>query len=143
MGARPAEKKKGADKGIDGRIFFHDEPKHAAKTKQIILSVKAGKVTVSHLRDLRGVVDREKAAIGVLISMEKPTKPMIKEAASGGFYKSPWNNQDYPKIQILTVAELLEGKGIMAPMVQDVRVHTIKRAPKAKGKKQKHPKLFE
>jgi hypothetical protein len=65
VGARPAEQKKVADKGIDGRLYFHDDK--SGKTKQISLSVKAGGVAVSHLRDLRGVLDREGAAIGVLI----------------------------------------------------------------------------
>ncbi len=57
VGARLADQKKGADRGIDGRIFFHDEPA-GGKTKQIIISVKAGACAVSHLRDLRGVVER-------------------------------------------------------------------------------------
>ena len=58
----------------------------AAKTKQIIFSVKAGKVTVSHIRDLVGVISREKAQIGAFLSLEPPTSPMRKEAASAGFY---------------------------------------------------------
>ena len=105
VNARPTEQKKGADKGIDGRIFFHDEPP-GGKTKQIILSVKAGKLHAPYVRDLRGVVEREKAAIGVLISMEEPTKPMRKEAASAGFYESNWNpgkTTEHSKIQIITV----------------------------------------
>ena len=133
VNARPVEQKKGADKGIDGRILFHDEHT-AGQTKQIILSVKGGHLQAGYVRDLRGVIEREKAAIGVLIAMEEPTNPMRKEAASAGFYKSPFNNQDYPKLQILTVEELLNGKGIDAPMVKDTRVQTIKRAPKAKAK---------
>lgn len=132
VGARPVEQKKGADKGIDGRLYFHDEPDSSnAKTKQIILSVKAGHVTVSHVRDLRGVVEREKAAIGVLISIEKPTKPMRAEAASGGFYKSPWQKEPYPRLQILTIEELLNGKRIDCPPLGQVNV-TFKKAPKAK-----------
>ena len=59
---------------------------------------------------------------------------MRKEAASAGFYKSPYNNQDYPRLQILTVEELLEGKGINAPLVKDTRVQTIKRAPRVRGR---------
>lgn len=113
VGARPMEQKKGADKGIDGRLYFHDEAK--GKTKQVIISVKAGGVTVSQLRDLRGVVDREQAEIGVLISMEEPTGPMKKEAASAGFYHSPGWGTSHPKLQLLTVAELLDGKGIDYP----------------------------
>ncbi len=88
VGARPVEQKKGADKGIDGRIYFHEGDNR--QTKQIIFSVKAGKLHATHVRDLRGVVDREKAAIGVLIAMDEPTKPMRTEAASAGFYTSPW-----------------------------------------------------
>ena len=80
VGARPVEQKKGADQGIDGRIYFHDEGKNG-KTKQIILSVKAGHLTPSYVRDLRGVVEREKAQIGVLISLHEPTQPMRTEAA--------------------------------------------------------------
>lgn len=110
IGARPAEGKKGADKGIDGRVFFFDG---GAKPKQLIVSVKAGKVQVSHVRDLVGVLDREKAQIGVLISLNEPTKPMREEAASAGFYKSAYST--HPRVQLLTVAELLEGKRIDMP----------------------------
>jgi site-specific DNA-methyltransferase (adenine-specific) len=130
VGARPVEQKKGADKGIDGRLYFHDESDSSkTKTKQIIFSVKAGHVTVSHVRDLRGVLDREKAQIGVLITMEEPTKPMRAEAASAGFYKSPWDK--HPVLQILTIEELLNGKRIDCPPLGQVNV-TFKKAPKAK-----------
>ena len=114
VGARPVEQKKGADKGIDGRIYFHDEPR-GGKTKQVILSVKAGKASVPHVRDLRGVIEREKAAIGVLISLQKPTKPMRGEAASAGFYDSERTGKKYSKIQLLTVEALLAGSGIDMP----------------------------
>lgn len=132
VGARPVEKKKGADKGIDGRLYFHDEPDNSkAKTKQIIISVKSGeKVTVSQLRDLRGVIDREDAEMGVLISMAKPTRDMRKEAASAGFYKSAWGK--HPRLQLLTIEELLGGKGINYPPSEQVNV-TLKKAPKAKS----------
>lgn len=126
VGARPVEGKKGADKGIDGRIYFHEGD--IAKTKQIILSVKAGHVTVSHLRDLLGVLDREKAEIGVLLCMEEPTAPMRKECASAGFYTSPWGK--HARLQTLTVEDLLTGKTIDRPPAQTSV--TFKRAPKAK-----------
>lgn len=128
VGARPVDQKKGADHGIDGRLYFHDEAK-GRKTKQIILQVKAGHTSVAHVRDLRGVIEREKAEIGVLICMEKSTRPMIKEATGAGFYDSPWGH--HPRLQILNVAELLEGKGIDYPPSQQVDV-TFKKAPKAK-----------
>ena len=113
VGARPVEGKKGADKGIDGRLYFHDEGA-GGKTKQVILSVKAGHTNVTHLRDLRGVLDREGAEIGVLLTMEDPTKPMRTEAASAGFYDSGWGSR-HPRLQLLTVAELLDGRGIDMP----------------------------
>lgn len=132
VGARPVEQKKGADKGIDGRLYFHDEGA-TGKTKQAIFSVKAGHVTVSQVRDLRGVLDREKAEIGVLISMEESTKPMRTEAASAGFYRSPFTGKDHPRLQLLTVGELLAGKAVDMPPIQQTST-TFKKAPKAKPK---------
>ncbi len=137
-GARPAEQKKGADKGIDGRLYFHDEGS-GGKTKQIIFSVKAGKTGASHVRDLVGVLDREKAAIGVLISMQEPTRDMRKEAAAAGFYTSPWGTS-HPRVQLLRIAELLAGKRVDYPPTQ-ANV-TLKRAPKADRPESKQPKLF-
>ena len=128
VGARPVEQKKGADKGIDGRLYFHDEP--GGKTKQIILSVKAGHVAVSHLRDLRGVLDRENAEIGALLCMEEPTKAMRAEAAGAGFYKTPYGN--HPRLQILMVGQLLEGGRIDYPPQYAREDRTFKKAPKAK-----------
>lgn len=133
VGARPTEQKKGADRGIDGRIFFHDE-KAAGKTKQVILSVKAGKLHATYVRDLRGVIEREKAQIGVMLSFEEPTKLMRSEAASAGFYESPWGK--HPRIQLLTIAELLDGRRIDYPVPHSSNV-TFKRAPKAE-KQQTH-----
>src|SRR3990172_9338683 len=123
VGARPTEQKKGADKGIDGRLYFHDEPK---ATKQIIFSVKAGHTSVAHLRDLRGVVDREKATIGVLITLEQPSQAMRSEAASAGFYQPPFGGEkNYPRLQLLTIEELLDGKTVEFPR-ENV---TFKKAP--------------
>ncbi|MEX1258361.1 MAG: DNA methyltransferase [Gemmatimonadota bacterium] len=130
VGARPHEEKKGADRGIDGRLYFHDEGAKG-KTKQVIISVKAGKTGPAHVRDLRGVVDREGAAIGVLVSFQEPTDPMRKEAASADFYESPWGK--HARIQLLTVAELLQGKRIDMPDVRGANV-TYKRAPEAARK---------
>jgi hypothetical protein len=124
VGARPADQKKGADHGIDGRLFFHDDAE--ATTKQIVISCKAGNTNVAHVRDLRGVVEREKAALGVLLTMQEPTRPMKTEAAAGGFYLSPGWNEKYPRLQILTVGELLKGKSIYRPP----HSVTFKKAPK-------------
>ena len=138
VGARPTEQKKGADKGIDGRIYFHDEGA-GGKTKQIILSVKAGNTGVQHVRDLRGVVDREKADIGVLITMKEPTRPMRTEAASAGFYSSPGWNTKHPRLQLLTVEQLLDGKQIDYPHITGT---TFKKAPRAQQEEAETESLF-
>jgi site-specific DNA-methyltransferase (adenine-specific) len=137
VSARPTEEKKGADRGIDGRLYFHDEPR-GRKTKQIIFSVKAGHVQSAYVRDLRGVIEREEAQIGVLISMEAPTKPMLKEAAEAGFYKPPGLEDHYPRIQILTIEELLAGKRVEYPRLLEV---TFKKAPKARAAAEKKGRL--
>ena len=137
VGARPAEGKKGADQGLDGRIYFHDGD--TAKTKQIVISVKAGKLHAPYVRDLRGVVEREQAALGVLLTLNAPTKAMRTEAASAGFYASPWGQ--HPRVQILTVGELLAGKKLDAPPPRQTS-RTYKRAPKALKKAGKQPGMF-
>ena len=129
VGARPVEQKKGADKGIDGRIIFYESK--PTDLKQVILSVKAGGNIGRHfVHELRGVMEREGAEIAVLISMESPTKPMREEAASAGFYQSPWGT--HPRIQLFTVAALLDGMRIDAPPMGQVG-QTFKKAPKAVG----------
>ena len=141
VGARPVDEKKGADKGIDGRLYFHDEGP-SGKTKQIILSVKGGHLNATALRDLRGVIDREKAVMGVLISLNEATAPMRKEAASAGFYTSPWDEGKYPRLQIRTVEELLAGKSVDYPAKMQTNV-THKKAPKAKGETAQLPLVAE
>ena len=137
VGARPADGKKGADKGIDGRIYFHDGD--TGKTKQIVLSVKAGKLHAPYVRDLRGVIEREQAALGVLLTLHTPTRAMRTEAASAGFYDSPWGQ--HSRVQILTVGELLDGKKLDAPPPRQTS-RTYKRAPKALKKAVKQPRMF-
>jgi site-specific DNA-methyltransferase (adenine-specific) len=140
VGARPVEEKKGADKGIDGRIIFQgDKP---GTFESVILSVKAGHTNVAHVRDLRGVVEREKAAVGVLITMQEPTAPMKTEAATAGFYESTSWNRKYPKVQLLTVADLLGGKKVEMPPIRQVGA-TFKKAPKAEGPAPQEQSLFE
>jgi DNA modification methylase len=131
--ARPVEQKKGSDRGIDGRLYFHDDK--SGKTKQIVFSVKSGRVAVSDVRDLRGVVERESAEIGVLITLEEPTRPMRREAASGGFYDSPWGTR-HPRLQILTIHGLLAGEQLDSPRSRGNV--TFKKAPRAKPSNQVH-----
>ena len=116
IGARPAgEKKKGADKGIDGVISFIDDP--TSKPKRAIVQVKSGHVHVKDIRELKDVASKE--AMGIFITLESPTKEMSVEAVSAGYYHSPIWNKDYPRIQILTIEELLHGKAVdMPPLAQ-------------------------
>jgi site-specific DNA-methyltransferase (adenine-specific) len=79
----------------------------------VILSVKSGGVSVKDIRDLRGVVEREKAHIGVLITLREPTRPMRTEALNAGFYTSPWGR--HRRLQLLTIEDLFEAKGIDYP----------------------------
>jgi len=102
--------KKGSDKGVDGVIPFLDP-----KPGRVLVQVKSGKVKSGDIRDLVGTVEREKAAIGVFITLEDPSKEMKTEAISAGFYRSPGWLTDYPKIQILTIEDLLKGASIRMP----------------------------
>lgn len=139
VGARPVDQKKGADKGIDGRIIFMgDNPE---TFESVILSVKAGKTGAAHVRDLIGVLDREKAVIGVLISMQEATAPMKMEAATAGFFESATWGKKYPKVQLLNIAEILSGKQIEMPPIRQVNT-TFKKAPKVEEKEQEQKKLF-
>lgn len=93
--------KKGADKGIDGNIYF-------GKTSRAIVSVKAGdNVGVSMIRDLRGVIEREKSEIGIFLTLTPPTKPMIAEAAAAGQFEME-DFSPVPRIQIVTIEEALQ-----------------------------------
>ncbi len=107
INAQPYQgKKKGADTGIDGVLYFQDEKNN---TKKIIVSVKGGEhVTRTMIADLKNSVERDKAQIGIFISLVNPTAPMLKEAVSAGFYNSPIG-KSFPKIQILTISDLLTG----------------------------------
>jgi SAM-dependent methyltransferase len=107
------DNKKGADKGMDGVVYFLDGPNRS--TNKAIIQVKSGKVSSPHIRDLKGTVERDKAALGLFITLDNPTPPMVTEAVSAGFYHSEVWQKDYPKIQIRTVAELLDGTGFDLP----------------------------
>jgi hypothetical protein len=128
VGARPTEQKKGADRGVDGRLYFFDD--NSGISKQIIFSVKAGKVSSPQVRDLVGVLTNEKAEIGVFITFEKPTQPMLAAAATAGFYTSS-DGTKYPRIQILTIEQILKGTQPKYPLHRADA--TFKKAPKARA----------
>jgi site-specific DNA-methyltransferase (adenine-specific) len=85
------------------------------KPKRALVQVKSGHIKASDLRDLRGTVEREKAALGIFITLRLPSEAMKKEAAAAGFYHSPGWNQDYARIQILTISDLLAGERVRMP----------------------------
>ena len=129
--------KKGADRGIDGIInFFEQDAKGKPKARKVIVQVKSGKVGAKEIRDLNWTVEREKAAIGVFITLELPTQPMIKEALAAGYYESPMWQKPYRKLQILTIGDLLGGASVDMPSPHG----TFKQAQRVKsgdGKAQK------
>lgn len=133
FGSGPDSKtgKKGRDRGIDGAIFFIDD--HARDPKSILVQIKSGRVKSGDIRDLRGTIDRERAAMGVFVTLEDPTRDMVAEAASTGFYRSPGWNKDYPKLQIVTIEDLLSGGEIKMPPA----TITFKQAEKATPKQER------
>jgi len=115
--ARPAGDKakgkmKGADRGIDGVITFPARAPGGSgmEYRKLLVQVKGGHVKAGDIRDLRGTVEREKAAGGIFLTLEEPSKPMRRDEAESGTYTYNLTGQKYPVIQILTVQELLDGK---------------------------------
>jgi site-specific DNA-methyltransferase (adenine-specific) len=105
----PREGKKGADQGYDGYIRFADGPE--GNVEKVLVQVKSGHVGVQLIRDFRDVViTGQKAALGIFITLQEPTADMIKEVKRTDPYVSPNWGREYPKIQILTIEELLQDK---------------------------------
>ncbi len=104
--------KKGSDHGVDGAINFIEE---RGQVKRALVQVKSGHVKAGDIRDLVGTLDREGAQIGVFLTLEAPSRDMVSEAASAGFYHSDLWQRDYPRVQILTVEELLNGAEVKIP----------------------------
>ena len=137
--ARPArDRKKGADSGIDGYINFFDD--NSGKAKRIVAQVKSGNVTRNQVATLKGDMEREKAEIGLFITLKPPTGPMESEAVSAGFYTPEhYPDSHYPRIQILTIAELLAGKQVQYPRVAPEA--TFQRAPRRRRAAGTQPNL--
>ena len=108
-----AEQRRGADQGIDGIIYFVDGPRRTPQ--KVVIQVKGGRVSSPQIRDLKGVVERERAALGLFISLDDPTRDMRTEEAVGGFYHSELWQRDFPKIQLRTIGQLLAGQGFDLP----------------------------
>jgi len=97
--------KKGADKGIDGIVYFQGDKNDPEK---IIFQVKSGKVKSGDIRDLLGTMTLESASLAIFITLEEPTKDMLKTAKSAGFYQSKYMSHSCDKIQIVTIKEIIE-----------------------------------
>jgi hypothetical protein len=119
------KEKKGADRGIDGVITFTD--RHGV-LQTVLVSVKSGHVNPGMVNELRGTIEGEKAVIGLFITLEEPTKNMRMVADTAGVFHSEVWNKDYPKLQILTIRELLEeGR---KPQLPPFVMPTYQQAPK-------------
>lgn len=108
---------KGSDKGVDGWLSFKegDDP----DLKRIVISVKGGEnIGVQMVRDLIGTVEAKHATMGILVTLLEPTEPMKTTALECGFYESPVWRHHYPKIQLITIAELLAKKKPNIPPTQ-------------------------
>jgi site-specific DNA-methyltransferase (adenine-specific) len=136
--ARPlgGTEKKGADRGIDGRITFTVGGK--GEMGQALVSVKSGKVNSAMVRDLKGTIEREKAEIGIFITLTEPTREMELEATTAGVYTSPISGKDYPRMQILSIRELLEEhKRPMLPLLLMPTYQQAERIPDKKAAEQR------
>ena len=116
VGLIPAipQEKKGADRGIDGIAYFHDNPKKPSKA---VVQIKGGHVTANQIRDLLGVMTAEKAQLGFFVTLEAPTKPMKEAALSAGYYTPPSGvGRRVEALQIRTIEDLLEGRDFDFPL---------------------------
>lgn len=117
--------KKGADTGIDGIVYMRTEKN---RTDKAIVEVKGGGVSVDQIHKLKSVIEREKALVGLFVTLNPPTKPMIAEAASAGFAETQFGR--IPRIQILTIEGLLEFRE--TPRLPAIDASAFKKAPKEK-----------
>ncbi len=128
--ARPAHnQRRGADSGVDGYINFFDDNSGRART--LLVQVKSGRVGSNVIRDLRGVMEREKAEMALLITLEPPTRPMRDEADSAGFYEpEAFPGHVFPRMQIATIEDILNGRGPEIPRLGLSEAPTFSRAPR-------------
>ena len=128
-GPVPGPRRRGPDRGIDGILYFTDGPRRSAQ--KVVIQVKGGRVSSPDIRDLKGVVERENAAMGLFITLREPTRAMLTEAASGVLYHSQIWDRVYPKLQIRTIEQMLKGAGFDLPPVPSAyqaaqRIHPSK-----------------
>ncbi len=126
--ARPANsRRKGADAGVDGYINFFDDDSGKAKT--VLVQVKSGHVRRDHVATLRGDMDREKADLGLLVTLEPPTRPMEQEAIAAGVYvPSHFPDYQFSRIQLVTIEGLLNGQKPTLPYLGLAKAGTFRHA---------------
>ena len=122
--------RKGADGGIDGIIYFKPDGK---RTEKAIVEVKGGGTGVKDIGRLAQVMEREKAPLGVFITAENPTRNLEADAAAVGRFEDEWG-RTYPRLQIITLAELFQGKKPDIPFVDPSSIKRAKREDEASGK---------
>jgi site-specific DNA-methyltransferase (adenine-specific) len=120
--------RKGADTGIDGIIYFKPDGK---RTEKAIVEVKGGGTGVKDIGRLAQVMEREKAPLGVFVTAEMPTSAMIKDAAAVGRFEDEWG-RTYPRLQIITLAEMFQGKKPDIPFVDPSSIKRAKREDTAR-----------
>jgi len=134
LDGQPHKSSGGGDKGIDGFMYFNDVN---GKSHTVIISVKGGSYSVSMIRDLCHVVERDNASMGLLLALNNPTQGMISEAASAGRFHMPETERTYPRVQIFTVEDYFAGKRPDMPNVSA----TLKKAKRIKKTSEEKPKL--
>ncbi|WP_315760671.1 DNA methyltransferase [Sphingomonas sp. Y38-1Y] len=126
--------RKGPDRGVDGYIYYTRNAVGAGQTATAaaIISVKAGRnVGVAMVRDLRGVLEREKSDIGVFVCVTAPSRDMEREAAAAGIWTDPVTAEAFPRVQLFTLAELFQGRRPRVPLLD--RQTGFRRAAKDGG----------
>ncbi len=131
--ARPGNnRRRGADAGVDGYINFFDDDSGKAKT--VLVQVKSGHVQRNIIATLKGDMEREKAELGLLVTLEPPTRPMEQEAAGAGLYvPEHFPDRQYPRVQIATVEDLLSGRGPDLPRLGLADAPTFRRAARRRA----------
>lgn len=111
VGAQPYKGgRKGMDRGIDGYLHFRDADR---QSQFAVISVKGGGIKSGDVRDLKGTMEREKAALGLFLTLNEPTREMEREAAAAGLYET--GGMKVPRLQILTAAQVLDNRRPQVP----------------------------
>ncbi|HXX68134.1 MAG TPA: site-specific DNA-methyltransferase [Polyangiaceae bacterium] len=127
VGARPVQrtKRKGIDAAIDGELFFRISPSGPAQ--RVVLSVKSDPVQPAHVREFARSVERDGAPMGVLLTLLEPSRATHVEAKAAGSFES--HGGRHPRIQILTAAQVLQGRGIDVPGATLAGLKKVRGAP--------------